>query len=138
MKGFHIVVLLSSAVLLVSAAPALELVTCTAESEAAAARLAMHRINENHRHGYKFRLQEIQGNKGEKTDDGCNLELQLNLLETVCHVVNPKHFEDCQIRGEAGRAVMANCTVKMSVKNNDANVTKYECDTRQVKPTRRW
>ncbi|KAF1386061.1 hypothetical protein PFLUV_G00114250 [Perca fluviatilis] len=133
MKGFHIVALLSSAMLLVSAAPALQLVTCTAESGAAAARLAMHRINENHRHGYKFRLQEIQGNKVEKVDDGCNLELQLNLQETVCHVVNPKHFEDCQIRGEAERAVTANCTVKMSVKNNDANVTKYECDTRQVK-----
>ncbi|XP_039666136.1 antihemorrhagic factor cHLP-B-like [Perca fluviatilis] len=131
MKGFHIVVLLSSAVLLVSAAPAMELVTCSEESGAAAAQLAMHRINENHRHGYKFRLQEIQGNKVEKADDGCNLELQLNLQETVCHVVNPKHFEDCQIRGEAERAVTANCTVKMSVKNNDANVTKYECDTRQ-------
>ncbi|KAF1386060.1 hypothetical protein PFLUV_G00114240 [Perca fluviatilis] len=123
MKGFHIVVLLSSAVLLVSAAPAMELVTCSEESGAAAAQLAMHRINENHRHGYKFRLQEIQGNKVEKADDGCNLELQLNLQETVCHVVNPKHFEDCQIRGEAERAVTANCTVKMSVKNNDANVT---------------
>ncbi|TDH08213.1 hypothetical protein EPR50_G00095360 [Perca flavescens] len=133
MKGFHIVVLLSSAVLLVSAAPALQLVTCTAESGAAAARLAMHRINENHRHGYKFKLQEIQGNKVEKKNDGCNLELQLNLQETVCHVVNPKHFEECQIRGEGERAVTANCTVKMSVKNTDANVTKYECDTRQVK-----
>ncbi|XP_035862738.1 alpha-2-HS-glycoprotein-like [Sander lucioperca] len=133
MKGFHIVVLLSSAVLLVSAAPALELVTCSKESGAAAARLTMHRINENHGHGYKFRLQEIQGNKVETVDGGCNLELQLNLLETVCHVINPKHFEDCEIREEAERAVMANCTIKMSVRNTDANVTKYECDTRQVK-----
>ncbi|XP_031167667.1 antihemorrhagic factor BJ46a-like isoform X5 [Sander lucioperca] len=136
MKGFHIVVLLSSAVLLVSAAPALELVTCSKESGAAAARLTMHRINENHGHGYKFRLQEIQGNKVETVDGGCNLELQLNLLETVCHVINPKHFEDCEIRRESARAVMANCTIKMSVRNTDANVTKYECDTRQVKTNR--
>ncbi|XP_078114219.1 antihemorrhagic factor cHLP-B-like [Sander vitreus] len=100
MKGFHIVVLLSSAMLLVSAAPALELVTCSKDSGAVAARLTMHRINENHGHGYKFRLQEIQGNKVETVDGGCNRELQLKLLETVCHVINPKHFEDCEIRGE--------------------------------------
>ncbi|KAA8589872.1 hypothetical protein FQN60_013237, partial [Etheostoma spectabile] len=110
MKGFHIVVLLSSAVLRVSAAPAPELVTCGEEGGPAAARLAMHRINENHDHGYKFRLQKIQSHGVEKVDGGCNLELQLNLLET---------------------AVMANCTVQFSIRNNDANLTKYECDTRQ-------
>ncbi|XP_032381217.1 alpha-2-HS-glycoprotein 1 isoform X2 [Etheostoma spectabile] len=133
MKGFHIVVLLSSAVLRVSAAPAPELVTCGEEGGPAAARLAMHRINENHDHGYKFRLQKIQSHGVEKVDGGCNLELQLNLLETVCYNINPKPFEDCQIRGEAERAVMANCTVQFSIRNNDANLTKYECDTRQVK-----
>ncbi|XP_034736498.1 alpha-2-HS-glycoprotein 1 isoform X2 [Etheostoma cragini] len=133
MKGFHIVVLLSSAVLLVSAAPALELVTCSEDGGPAAARLAMHRINENHDHGYKFRLKTIQSHKMDKVDGGCNLELQLNLLETVCYNIDPKPFEDCLIRGEAERAVMANCTVQFSVRNNDANLTKYECDTRQVK-----
>ncbi|XP_078114218.1 alpha-2-HS-glycoprotein 1 [Sander vitreus] len=35
--------------------------------------------------------------------------------------------------GVAFRAVMANCTVKMSIRNTDTNITKYECDTRQEK-----
>lgn len=35
--------------------------------------------------------------------DGCNIELQLHLQETTCHAVNPKNFEDCEIRGEADR-----------------------------------
>ncbi|XP_044218003.1 alpha-2-HS-glycoprotein 1 [Thunnus albacares] len=133
MKGFSILVLLSSVVLLCSAAPALELVTCSEDSGAAAARLAMHHINEQHDHGYKFRLSEIQGIKVVKVDGGCDVELQLDLLETKCHVVNPRHFEDCEIREETEWEVMANCTIMMTVKNDDAKVTKYECDTRQAK-----
>ncbi|XP_062279650.1 alpha-2-HS-glycoprotein 1 [Scomber scombrus] len=130
----HIVVLLlSSAVLLCSAAPALELVTCSEDSGAAAAHLAMHHINEHHDHGYKFRLSEIQDIKVVTVDGGCDVELQLKLLETKCHVVTPKHFEDCEIREEYERAVMANCTVMITVKSDDAKVTKYECDTRQAK-----
>ncbi|XP_045906042.1 alpha-2-HS-glycoprotein 1 [Micropterus dolomieu] len=66
-------------------------------------------------------------------DNGCNVELLLDLLETKCHVVNPQHFEDCELRRVDEREVMANCTVMMTVKNSDAKVTKYDCDTRQVK-----
>uniref|UniRef100_A0A8P4GCL2 Cystatin fetuin-A-type domain-containing protein n=1 Tax=Dicentrarchus labrax TaxID=13489 RepID=A0A8P4GCL2_DICLA len=72
-------------------------------------------------------------NTGCKVDEGCNIELQLHLLETTCHTVNPKHFEDCETRMETDQAVEANCTVMMTVTNNDAKVTKYECDTKQVK-----
>ena len=35
-----------------------------------------------------------------QVEEGCNFELQMELLETVCHTVNPKHFEDCEIREE--------------------------------------
>ncbi|XP_053177747.1 alpha-2-HS-glycoprotein 1 isoform X2 [Scomber japonicus] len=125
--------LLSSAVLLCSAAPAVELVTCSEDSGAAAAHLAMHHINERHDHGYKFRLSETQDIKVVTVDGDCDVELQLKLQETKCHVVNPKPFEDCEIREEHERAVMANCTVMITVKSGDAKVTKYECDTRQAK-----
>ncbi|XP_070765096.1 alpha-2-HS-glycoprotein 1 [Enoplosus armatus] len=133
MNELPVLVLLSSAVvLLCSAAPALEPVTCNGDSGAAAARLATFHINEHHDHGYKFRLIESQGNKVEKVGNGCNIELQLNLLETTCHVVNPKHFEDCEIRQEHAMAVRANCSVLMTVKNSEAKVTKYECGTQQA------
>ncbi|XP_039984572.1 alpha-2-HS-glycoprotein 1 isoform X2 [Xiphias gladius] len=133
MKRLHVLALLSSAALLCSAAPALEPVTCSEDGGVAAARLAMHHINKHHHHGYKFQLSEILGNKVEKVDEDCNVELHLDLLETVCHTVNPKHFEDCEVRGEADGVVMANCTVTMAVKTGVAKVTKYECDTQQVK-----
>ncbi|GLD71166.1 alpha-2-HS-glycoprotein-like protein [Lates japonicus] len=96
----------------------------------------MHHINEHHDHGYKFRLNEIQGNKVVKVGEGCDVTLQLDLLETVCHTVNPKHFEDCEIRQETDQQVMANCTVMVTVETGDAKITKYECGTRQVKSNR--
>ncbi|KAG8003224.1 Alpha-2-HS-glycoprotein [Nibea albiflora] len=132
MKALPILVVLSSVAQLCSAAPDVELLTCSEDNAAAAAHLAMNHINTHHHHGYKFRLSEIQGNETEKLDEGCNIELQLDLLETVCHTVNPKPFEDCELRSTHERAVKANCTVMISVENSDAKVTEYDCDTRQA------
>uniref|UniRef100_A0A3Q1H3W8 Alpha-2-HS-glycoprotein-like n=1 Tax=Acanthochromis polyacanthus TaxID=80966 RepID=A0A3Q1H3W8_9TELE len=133
MKVSPVFILLFPAVLLCGAAPALEALSCSDNSSFAAARMAVIHINEHHNHGYKFRLSQITGSNVEQIDDGCNLELQLELLETKCHVVNPKHFEDCEIREDTDRIVKANCTVGMTVKNGDAKVSKYECDTQQAK-----
>ncbi|XP_042370455.1 alpha-2-HS-glycoprotein 1, partial [Plectropomus leopardus] len=132
MKRLSTLVLLASAVQLLGAAPALEAVTCNLDGGAAAARKAMHFIDEHHDHGYKFRLLEVQDHKVEKVDGGCNMELKLNLGETVCHTVNPKHFEDCEYRGTDSIAVSADCTVMMTVRNGDAAVTKYNCTTEQA------
>ncbi|XP_069574567.1 alpha-2-HS-glycoprotein 1 [Brachyistius frenatus] len=128
---FPVLVLLASAVLLGGAAPALEPVTCSDTDGAAAARVAVHHINENHKHGYKFRLGETRGRTVEQVDDGCNVDLQLDLLETKCSVLDPKHFEDCETRSQTDQAVLANCTLMMTVKAGDAKVTKYECDVRK-------
>ncbi|KAK1883716.1 Alpha-2-HS-glycoprotein [Dissostichus eleginoides] len=131
MKGLPTLLLLCSTALLCSAAPAVEPVTCSEDGGAAAARMAAHHIDENHDHGYKFKLSEIKGNKVEKVDDGCEIELQLELMETKCHNINPMHFEDCMICKATYRAVMANCSVRMSVRNGDARVRNYHCDTRK-------
>ncbi|KAF3848432.1 hypothetical protein F7725_014929 [Dissostichus mawsoni] len=96
MKGLPTLLLLCSTALLCSAAPAVEPVTCSEDGGAAAARMAAHHIDENHNHGYKFKLSEIKGNKVEKE-------------------------------------VMANCFVRISVRNGDARVRNYHCDTRKVK-----
>lgn len=66
MKSLAVLVLLFSAVLLCSAAPDVEPVTCNEDDSAGAARLAVHHINEHHNHGYKFQLSEVQGIKVEK------------------------------------------------------------------------
>lgn len=38
-----------------------------------------------------------------QVDGGCNVKLQLDLRETKCHTINPKPFEDCEIRGMGER-----------------------------------
>ncbi|XP_025755184.1 alpha-2-HS-glycoprotein isoform X2 [Oreochromis niloticus] len=132
MRTLRVLTLLSAAVLLCSAAPGLAPLTCSEGNGPAAADKAVHHINEYHDHGYKFRLHEVQGNSVEQVDGGCNVKLQLDLRETKCHTTNPKPFEDCELRRETQRAVKANCTVLMTIKDGDATITKYECDTRQV------
>ncbi|KAK2815994.1 hypothetical protein Q5P01_026461 [Channa striata] len=132
MKRLLVLGLLSSAGLLCCAAPAVESVVCTGDGIGPAASLTMQHINKYHRHGYKFRFNDTLGHKLEKTDDGCNVELHLGLLETKCHVVNPTPFEDCPLREHYAREVMANCSVEVTVKSGEAKVVKYLCDTEQV------
>ncbi|XP_029356008.1 alpha-2-HS-glycoprotein 1 [Echeneis naucrates] len=133
MKSLPVLVLLSSAVLLCSAAPALEEVKCRADNNDAASRHAMHHINEHHQHGYKFKLDAVQDIKVDLHEENCAIELHLDLLETVCHVVNPKHFEDCEARQETDQEVIANCTVLMTVTTSGTTVDRYDCNTRQAK-----
>lgn len=83
MKTLGVLVLLSSAMLLCRTAPPLEPVTCGDNNGAAAARLAVHDINEHHDHGYKFRLSEIVGNNIEKvleTEMGKKLHVFLHKI----------------------------------------------------------
>lgn len=66
MRTLRVLTLLSAAVLLCSAAPGLEPLTCSEGNGPAAADKAVHHINEYHDHGYKFRLHEVQGNSVEQ------------------------------------------------------------------------
>lgn len=80
------------------------------------------------------------------------------LKETACHTISPRGFEECPERSQGERvsphhhalmlptccsggtvktnvsslqAVVANCSVLITVKDNNATVTKYNCVTRQ-------
>ncbi|KAK0133987.1 Alpha-2-HS-glycoprotein [Merluccius polli] len=130
MRG--LVLLLSAVAALCGAAPAppLEPVTCGGDQqETNAARFAMQHINENQNHGYKFKLAGVNSSKVEQEEQGCKITLQLSLQETTCHVVNPKHFEDCDVRSDAETVVKANCTVVLSLQNLVANVLSHKYDT---------
>lgn len=62
MKALLSVALLSSLLQLCSGAPVLEPLTCGEDVDnRKAAHLAIHHINEQHRHGYKFKISEISG-----------------------------------------------------------------------------
>ncbi|KAM7388807.1 hypothetical protein PAMP_024954 [Pampus punctatissimus] len=131
-----VLVLLSSLVLLCSAAPSLEQVRCDSET---LSHLAVQHINKHHAHGYKFRHHKTIGISAAGSLSQCIAKIKLELRETKCHVVNPKHFEDCEIREDFDRVnahhqeVMATCDVEILVDKNEAEVRKYECNTQQVK-----
>ncbi|TNM87672.1 hypothetical protein fugu_005893 [Takifugu bimaculatus] len=128
------VALLSSVLQLCSAAPVRENLNCAEVNNATAGHLAIHHINENHDHGYKFKIDEVTEVDLKMVDNGCDIELQLLLKETACHTISPRDFEECPERSLGERAVVANCSVLITVKDNDAKVTKYDCETRQESP----
>lgn len=93
-----------------------------------------------------------------QVDNGCDIDLQMLLKETACHTISPRGFEECPERSLGERvsphhhplmlltcctgetvksdvsslqAVVANCSVLITVKHNNASVTKYNCMTRQ-------
>ncbi|KAM7410665.1 hypothetical protein PAMA_001888 [Pampus argenteus] len=125
-----VLVLLSSVVLLCSAAPALEEVECKPDI---LSRLAVQHINSHHDHGYKFRLNRTISAAAAGDIRQCTATVKVELLETKCHVVDPKHFKDCEIREDFDREVMATCNVEMTLSDNEAKIWKHECSTRQVK-----
>ncbi|KAI4791851.1 hypothetical protein KUCAC02_033759 [Chaenocephalus aceratus] len=95
--------------------------------------MAAHHIDENHDHGYKFKLSEIKGSKVEKqVDGGCEIQLQLELMETTCHNIDPTQLEDCEVRDVTDWEVRANCSVSVRVRKGDARVRSYHCDTQKV------
>ncbi|XP_056895442.1 LOW QUALITY PROTEIN: alpha-2-HS-glycoprotein 1 [Takifugu flavidus] len=125
------VALLSSVLQLCSAAPVRENLNCAEVNNATAGHLAIHHINDNHDHGYKFKIDEVTEVDLKMVDHGCDIELQLLLKETACHTISPRDFEECPERSLGERAVVANCSVLITVKDNDAKVSKYDCETRQ-------
>lgn len=66
MEALLSAVLLSSLLQLCSAAAVLEPLTCSDFNNRTASDLAVHHINEHHRHGYKFRMAQLSGAALEK------------------------------------------------------------------------
>ncbi|KAM9831276.1 alpha-2-HS-glycoprotein 1 [Neosynchiropus ocellatus] len=131
MKAICVVALLTAALVLCGALSPPAVIPCHGVSNAAAAQLAVQAILDNHEHGYKFKLHQIQGSTIHQVQDGCEMNLRIELNETKCTVTNPKHVDDCDIRQSSETPVVANCTVMLDFKNSGVKVTRYECDTRK-------
>ncbi|XP_061894710.1 alpha-2-HS-glycoprotein-like [Entelurus aequoreus] len=129
MLAYLLAALLACALLPGDAVTPSEDITCHHFSVGAAANFSVRHIDEHHQHGYKFKLGEIQGHKYEQTAEGCNIDLQLALRETRCHVTDPKAVEDCEVleMGEGGAA--ANCTVMLTRHLTGTTVTRHQCTT---------
>ncbi|XP_061635518.1 alpha-2-HS-glycoprotein-like [Phyllopteryx taeniolatus] len=112
------------------AVPSLPAVTCDMESVAAAATLGVQHINRKHEHGFRFKLQEVQGSKYQQVSGGCHIDVNVKLVQTKCHFTNPKPDDQCELWRLDERGAVATCSIEFWVMWGVAKVTRHECTTR--------
>ncbi|XP_061635522.1 alpha-2-HS-glycoprotein-like [Phyllopteryx taeniolatus] len=105
-------------------------VTCGEDGAEAAAGLAVRHINEHHRHGFKFRLHEIQSSNYQQFPGGCHIDVNVKLAQTKCHITDPKPLDRCQLWRRNERGAVATCSVEFWVMWGAARITRHECTTR--------
>ncbi|XP_032081637.1 antihemorrhagic factor cHLP-B-like isoform X3 [Thamnophis elegans] len=87
---------------------------CHDEEVEKLARVAVSYINEHSKHGYKQVVNQIKDAYAlPQRPHGKINHLELNLLETVCHVLDPTPAENCSVRAQNHHAVEADCHVKL-------------------------
>ncbi|XP_032081634.1 antihemorrhagic factor cHLP-B-like isoform X1 [Thamnophis elegans] len=87
---------------------------CHDEEVEKLARVAVSYINEHSKHGYKQVVNQIKDAYAlPQRPHGKINHLELNLLETVCHVLDPTPAENCSVRAQNHHAVEADCNVKL-------------------------
>ncbi|NXR15668.1 FETUA protein, partial [Semnornis frantzii] len=97
------------------------------ESEAAA-EAAVNYINGHSHHGYKFVLNQIENIRVLR--QGANNEiifLELDLLETTCHILSPTPLANCTVRSFTDHAVEGDCDVKLQKVNGELSVLASKC-----------
>ncbi|NWX40623.1 FETUA protein, partial [Steatornis caripensis] len=100
------------------------------ESEAAA-EVAVSYINGHSHHGYKFALNRIENIR--VLPQGSNNDiifLELDLLETTCHILNPTPLANCTVRSFTQHAVKGDCDVKLQKLDGKLTVLASKCHSR--------
>ncbi|KAJ8278313.1 hypothetical protein GJAV_G00086280 [Gymnothorax javanicus] len=91
---------------------------------------AVRLINEHHHHGYKYRLSKMRSRCVPQKDvSSCEHQLDLELEETKCHVINPKHFDECEFREEEETKVKANCKATLTGTGGNVELLTLECNS---------
>ncbi|NWU95217.1 FETUA protein, partial [Upupa epops] len=111
----------------VPAAPPAPLGCDDPESEAAA-EVAVGYINSHSHYGYKFALNRIENIR--VIPQGLNNDvifLELDLLETTCHILSPTPLENCTVRTFTDHAVEGDCDVKLQKVDGKFSVLASKC-----------
>ncbi|KFQ90308.1 Alpha-2-HS-glycoprotein [Phoenicopterus ruber ruber] len=111
----------------VPAAPPAPLGCDDPESEAAA-EFAVNYINGHSHHGYKFALNRIENIH--VRPQGLNNDimfLELDLLETTCHILSPTPLANCTVRSFTQHAVEGDCDVKLQKLDGKLSVVASKC-----------
>ncbi|XP_074046854.1 alpha-2-HS-glycoprotein [Macrotis lagotis] len=95
-----------------------------------AAWAAVQYVNSNHKHGYKFTLNQIDKVRVyQRRPSGEVYSLELDMLETNCHVLDPTLLENCTVRQLTEHAVEGDCDISVLKQDNQFVVLNAKCES---------
>uniref|UniRef100_A0AAY4A7X6 Cystatin fetuin-A-type domain-containing protein n=1 Tax=Denticeps clupeoides TaxID=299321 RepID=A0AAY4A7X6_9TELE len=101
---------------------------CDSPEAEKAALFSQDFLNAQHTHGYKYTLNQIDDFKIATRPDGVETYfIELELLETKCHVLDPTPVANCTVRTKAESAVEADCDVALSNAAGVLSVVAFKC-----------
>nr|XP_057924140.1 alpha-2-HS-glycoprotein 2 [Doryrhamphus excisus] len=105
---------------------------CDSPEAEEAALAAQDYLNAQHTHGYKYALNRIEDIKILTKPDGDNTYVvEVDLLETDCHVLDPTPVANCTVRPKVLTAVEGDCDVVLKRVGGALTVTAFKCKTEE-------
>uniref|UniRef100_A0A3B4YCZ6 Alpha-2-HS-glycoprotein 2 n=1 Tax=Seriola lalandi dorsalis TaxID=1841481 RepID=A0A3B4YCZ6_SERLL len=113
--------------LLICSTALIPLPLCDSPEAEEAALVALDYLNAQHTHGYKYALNRIEEIK--VLPDGDLYSLEIDLLETDCHVLDPTPVANCTVRPKVMTAVEGDCDVMLKKVGGALTVIAFKCKT---------
>ncbi|KAM7401044.1 hypothetical protein PAMA_005307 [Pampus argenteus] len=105
---------------------------CDSPEAEEAALVAQDYLNGLHTHGYKYALNRIEDIKIIARPDGNDTYfLEIDLLETDCHVLDPTPVANCTVRPKVLTAVEGDCDVVLKRVGGALTVIAFKCKTEE-------
>ncbi|XP_061925556.1 alpha-2-HS-glycoprotein 2 [Entelurus aequoreus] len=105
---------------------------CDSPEAEEAALAAQDYLNAQHSHGYKYALNRIEDIKIVTQPDGDNAYVvEVDLLETDCHVLDPTPVANCTVRPKVLTAVEGDCDVVLKRVGGKLTVKAFKCKTEE-------
>ncbi|CAL9688933.1 unnamed protein product [Knipowitschia caucasica] len=104
---------------------------CDSPEAEGAALVAQDYLNAQHSHGYKYALNRIEDIKIITKPGGDLYVMEIELLQTDCHVFDPTPIINCTVRPKALTAVEGDCDVVLKNISGALTVTAFKCKTEE-------
>ncbi|XP_041848195.1 alpha-2-HS-glycoprotein-like [Melanotaenia boesemani] len=105
---------------------------CDSPEAEEAAMVAQDYLNAQHTHFYKYALNRIEDIKVLKTLNGDDtFVVEVDLLETDCHVLDPTPVANCTVRPKHLTAIEGECDVVLKRVAGALTVTAFKCKTEE-------
>uniref|UniRef100_A0A8C1FJT5 Cystatin fetuin-A-type domain-containing protein n=3 Tax=Cyprinus carpio TaxID=7962 RepID=A0A8C1FJT5_CYPCA len=110
--------------------PTVSFPPCDSPEAEAAALVAQDFLNAQQTHGYKYALNQIDEIKFiSMPPQADTYHLELDLLETTCHVLDPTPVSLCPVRQKVDMAVEADCDFVLENTTQGLSVVAFKCET---------